>query len=92
MAATNVELVRVPDVVLIGERHTVGLVRDERKGALEVAIESEPFRASRGDEPLVLGACALDVRERPRLRRVVTDKADEARMGLGADRFDLVLE
>ena len=89
LAKQDLELVVLPAVVLVGERHEVGRGRRERHRSLEVPVEADPLRRAGHDEPRIGAQLLLHLGEALRTRAVVAHHADPVAMGLGADRLDL---
>ena len=59
-ARERLQLVGVPDVVLVGERDEPDAGRDELEAPLEVAVVADAIAVPDEAEPLVLGARLLD--------------------------------
>ena len=86
------ELVRVPRVVLVGRRDEAGAGRRQRQRALEVAVEPAPAVRPRQHEPRVVADHLAHLGDPLGPRAVVADDAQPVRLGLRADRLDLVAE
>ena len=86
------QLVRVPDVVLVGHRHEGRLRRGHRQRSLEVRVEPEPAGRARDHEPRIARQLGLELAEAPGRRAVVAHHAHPVAVALRADRLDLAAE
>ena len=88
MAEERLELLGIPAVILVAERHDIGVGRAEPQGSLEVAVEVELFRMLSQDEPRIVEQCLHGTQQVVR-RVVVRNDADPVLVGLRLDRGDL---
>ena len=92
LADQRLQLVRVPDVILVGERDVPGTRRDELERPLEVVVEAAPPVGARDDEPIVAVEHAPQLGEPPGVRAVVAHDADPVGERLRPDRLHLSAE
>ena len=86
------QLLRMPAVVLVGERHVAGRRRGEAERAGEVPVRAEPRRGAGQVKPGVGAGVPLEGGERLRARAVVGDQADPVPVSLRAQRVELAFE
>ena len=86
------ELVRVPHVVLVGQRDDAGGGRRQPERALEVPVEAEPAGRAREHEARVAAERVLHHRDALGGRAVVRHDAQPVPVRLRADRLDLARE
>ena len=91
-ASRVVELVGVPEVVLIGHGDVGRGGRSERQRALEVVVEVQPLRRARHHEARVPRHGLLDRGEALGARTVVRDDAHPVPVRLRPDRVELAPE
>ncbi len=85
----RLELVRMPEVVLVGHRDVLRGLRRQRERPLEVVVEVAPPRRARYRETRVALNRGLEGGEALGRRAVVADHAHPVGMSLGADRIEL---
>ena len=88
-ARERLQLVGVPDVVLVGERDESDAGRNQLEAPLEVAVVADTAAVADEAEPLVLGARPLDGLGQAWTGGVVADDADEVAARLFANRPEL---
>jgi len=91
-AAQDLELVRVPPVVLVAQRNQLRLARSHLQRTFEVAVEAHAAVRARHDEALVACHHVLQRGEALGTGVIVGDHAHPAAVGLRTQRLDLRAE